>query len=122
MRSAPSIHITYVPSSELGSGHTRNNQTPFKGQTNGCLSNYHHVLCPNCITMYGFFMKKTIVINIITLGRQRTKSSPIFAKLLQLVPRGTLSTLFEFLGYLYPFQRYLYPFQRYAIFCCCCYF
>ena len=46
---AVSPQYTYVPSSELGSGHTRNNQTPFKGQTKGCLSNYHHVLCPNCI-------------------------------------------------------------------------
>ena len=39
------------------------------------------------------------------------KKSPIFAKLLLLVPLGRLSSeLFEFL-------RYLYPFQRYANFC-----
>ena len=37
----------------------------------------------------------------------KMKSSPIFAKLLQLVPRGALSSeLFEFLRYLYPFKRY----------------
>ena len=35
------------------------------------------------------------------------KISPIFAKLLQLVAHGTLSSeLFEFVRYLYPFQRY----------------
>ena len=45
--------------------------------------------------------------HFLTLWRRQTKSSPIFAKLLQLVPRGTLSSeLFEFLRYLYPFQRY----------------
>ena len=39
--------------------------------------------------------------------RRQTKSSPIFAKILQLVFSGTLSSeLFEFLRYLYPSQRY----------------
>ena len=42
-----------------------------------------------------------------TLWRRQTKSSPIFAKILQLFLCGTLnSELFEFLRYLYPFQRY----------------
>ena len=42
-----------------------------------------------------------------TLWRQQTKSSPIFAKLLQPVFSDMLSSeLFEFLRYLYLFQRY----------------
>ena len=45
--------------------------------------------------------------NSIAFRRRRTKSSPIFTKLLQLAPPVTLSSeLFEFLRYLYPFQRY----------------
>ena len=35
------------------------------------------------------------------------KKLPIFAKLLEIIPRSMLSSkLFEFLRYLYPFQRY----------------
>ena len=47
------------------------------------------------------------MLNLLTLWWRKMKSSPIFAKILQLIPRGTLSSeLFEFLRYLYPFQRY----------------
>ena len=46
-------------------------------------------------------------LNILTLLRRKMKRSMIFAKLLQRVPCGMLSSgLFEFLRYLYPFQRY----------------
>ena len=44
----------------------------------------------------------------LTLWWRKMKSSLIFAKILQLNPRGTLSSeLFEFLRYFYPFQRYV---------------
>ena len=53
--------------------------------------------------------------------RRRTKSL-IVAKLLQLVPRGTLSSeLFEFFRYLYPFQRYT-KFSFFVIFNSACLF
>ena len=62
------------------------------------------------------------VVGPLTLWRRRTQSSPIFAKLLQLVPRGTLSSeLFEFLRYLYPFQRYA-KFSFFVIFNSACLF
>ena len=46
--------------------------------------------------------------SLLTLWRRKTKSSPIFVKILQPITHGTLSSeLFEFLRYLYPFQRYV---------------